>query len=125
MLDITFRELVTLRRAKAGTRGASNDPVYEIVRDTAEEPLKVRCYIERRKRRVFSTAGVEEESDATMLFRATEKADVRAEDLVVDQDGAAYRVNGLETASSLFGSARYRRADLRKTRLKVQEGTDG
>jgi hypothetical protein len=121
MLDTMLRETVTLRRAKAGSRSVQNEVVYEILRDAAEIPIEVRCRIERRRRRIFSTAGVEEESDGTMLYRISSKVDIQTNDLVVDRNGQAYKILGFDEQSSLFGSASYRRADLRLTRLPVQE----
>src|SRR3982751_6478478 len=117
MLDATFRETVTLRRARAGARGANGAPAaYDLVRDGAEVAVRIRCRIERRRRRIFLDQGVEAEADATMLFRVTlPSVDLRTVDYVVDRNGEAFKVLGMDDQQSLFGSARYKRVDLRAT----------
>lgn len=125
MLDTMMRENVTLRRARAGSRTVKNEVTYDILRDDAEIPIVLRCRIERRRRRIFSAQGVEEESDGTMIYRVTSKVDVKANDLIVDRNGQAFKILGFDEQPSLFGSATYRRADLRLTRLPVEEGEDG
>jgi hypothetical protein len=119
MLGLKKPETVTLRRQKAGSRSVQNAVVYEILRDDATLPITLQVQIERRRRRIFSTGGVEEESDGSMLYRVTSKVDLQTNDLVVDSRGNAYKILGFDEQTSLLGT--YRRADLRKTRLPAEE----
>lgn len=114
MLDVTFNETVTLRRASA--RDARNKITWQEVLDESGGPLRLKCRIERRRRRIFSQDGVEREIDATMAYRKTSAPDLRLEDVMVTQSGEAFKITGLDELAILFGTATYGRAELRRTR---------
>ena len=115
MNENLYLQRVTLRRPKAGTRGADGSVTYEIVLGEGDLPVEIRCSIEQRTRRIFSTQGVEIQSDATMLFRQKPGFEVRSDDIVVDPDGQAWKVVGLNVQKVLFGSRKLGRADLQTT----------
>ncbi len=115
-----YLERVTLRRPKAGTRGVDGATQYEVVLGEGDLPIEVRCALERRGRRIFSTQGVEIQSDATMLFRQAPEKEIRLDDIVVDLEGQAWKVVGLDVQKSMFGSRKYGRADLQTTTNPVQ-----
>ena len=115
MSENLFLERVTIRRPKAGTRQVDGSTTYEIVLGEGELPIEVRCALERRGRRVFSTQGVEVQGEATMLFRQKTSAEVLIDDILVDSSGQAWKVVGLDVQKALFGSRRMGRADLQKT----------
>lgn len=115
MIENLFLEKVTIRRPKAGTRAFDGAVTYEIVLGEGDLPLQIRCALERRGRRVFSTQGVEIQGDATMLFRQKESAEVLIDDIVVDSTGAAWKVLRLDVQKAMFGSRKTGRADLQAT----------
>jgi len=118
MLDATFKETVTLRRARAGSRGGNAQAsAYDVVRDAAGVVLRIRCKIDRKRRKLVSTQGIETESDATLLMRVRGAVDLRTTDFVVDETGAGYRIMGMDEQPALFGSARYKRVELRATTI--------
>lgn len=138
MLDTTFKETVTLRRARAGSRGANAQAsAYDIVCNADQVPIRIKCYIDRKRRKLISTQGTDTESDATLLMRVRPGIDLQTFDFVVDQSGVGYRVMGMDDQSALFGPTRYKRVDLRLTTIlfpetpqadlpaPVEEGDDG
>lgn len=123
MLDMTFTDVVTIRRQKAGTMGVHGRPEYETV-EIADEPVRVRCLIAEPRQRVAATLqGQEIEVDAVLKFRPRGAVTIREQDIVVDEKtGQAYEVLGLNSQGRLgFGSIVYASADLKKTRIEVPE----
>ena len=115
MMENLYRETVTIRRPRAGTGAVDGSVQYEIVLGEGDLPVEVRCALERRSRRIFSTQNVEIQSDATLLFRQQEGKELRNDDIVVDSTGAAWKVVGLNLQKMLFGSRLMGRADLQTT----------
>ncbi|MGH9462003.1 MAG: hypothetical protein ACRD1X_12340 [Vicinamibacteria bacterium] len=115
MIESLYRETVTLRRPKAATRQVDGSTDYEIVVDEAQYPVRVRCRIERKGRRIFTNQGVELQSDAAMVFRQKDGSTVRKDDIVVDRNGEAWKVLDLEELRQLFGPNTYARAGLQST----------
>jgi len=124
MNENLYRDTVTLRRPKAGGLGADGVPTYEIVLGEGDLPVQVRCHLEQRSRRILSTQGVELRADATMLFRQVVGIEVRIDDIVVDHDGNAWKVVGLDKQRVLFGSRTLARADLQITTEPVPHDTE-
>jgi hypothetical protein len=117
MMEMLFDEKVTVRRA--ASRTATNRTVYAEVLAADGGPLRLRCKIDRNARWVRNSDGVELAIDATMVYLEVEAPELRKEDLVVDEGGAAYRVVSFKRQSPLvFGSA-YVSAGLAMTRLDV------
>lgn len=121
MLEAMFRETVTLRKPRVSTRGANARATYEIVRDQAEIPVRIKCKIDYRKDRNQTTQAVEDNADATMIFRVRGVRDVDQTHIVVDQDGQAFRVKSIDVEKSMFGSATYKEVKLIKTTIPVGE----
>lgn len=119
MLDTVFRETVTLRRATSRT--AAGGPVYATVRDEVNLAVPIRCRIERGVSRSYTLQTTENEADAFLYCRRPTKCEFRAQDLVVDRNGAIYRVLRLEPVEALFGSASYLKVTLKETRDQVEE----
>jgi len=115
MIENLYRETVTLRRPKPGTRAIDASTEYEIVLGDGDLPVRVRCRIERRGRRLFTTQGVELQGDATMLFRKKDNAEVLVDDIVVDRNGDAWKVMNVDAQKLLWGMATHCRADLQST----------
>jgi hypothetical protein len=126
MNENLYRQTVTIRRPKAGGMAADGRLTYEIVMGEGDLPVTVRCHLEQRGRRVFSTQGIEVRTDATMLFRQRPSvgAEIRIDDIVVDHDGAAWKVVGLDTQKAMFGCRVMGRADLQSTTNPVPHDTE-
>ena len=124
MNENLYRDTVTLRRPKAGGLGADGVPLYEIVLGEGDLPIQVRCHLERRSRRIFSTQGVEVRADGTMLFRQVPGREVRVDDIIVDHDGSAWKVLSLDLQKVLFGGRTLGRADLQVTTDPVPHDTE-
>jgi len=120
MLDVLFKETVTLRRAAEGTRTAAGGPTYATVRTEATLPLRIKCRIERGVSRSYGLQVTEADADAFMTCRRPTAGDFRETDLVVDSEGTVYKVMRLEAIEPLFGSARYLKATLKESRLPVE-----
>lgn len=123
MFEATFNEQVTVRRAVS--RDARNKTSYEQVLDAGGGPLYLKCRIERTRRRIFDLAGVQTESDASMLFRDDLAPQIAPEDLIVTSAKETFKVLIKAAATSLFGGAKYARAELRETRTSVPEDVHG
>jgi hypothetical protein len=119
MLDALMTETVTLRRPKPGTREVSGKVQLAEVLDEVECQVPLRCKIEARGRRVIDSRGVETRGDAQMVYRVTGKPEVLLEDFVVMKDGRTWKVISLEEQQMLAGGAKYGRADLQRTEIKL------
>ena len=115
MIPLLYRETVTIRRPQAGGGNVDGSVTFEIVLGEDEHPVEVRCAIERRSRRLLSVQGVESQSDATMFFVQRSGSEIAVDDIVVDGDGHAWKVVGLEVQKQLFGMVKGGRADLKAT----------
>jgi DUF1009 family protein len=113
MNENLYRDTVTLRRPKG--MAVDGAVTYEIVLGDGDLPVQVRCHLEQRGRRTFTTQGTEIRSDATILFRQVPGREIRVDDIVVDQSGAAWKVVSLDVQKVLFGGRRLGRADLQAT----------
>lgn len=118
MLDLTFIDTFTIRRPQSRT--GRNEVTYATVQDGHGAPLQLACRLELRRRRVFSTQGVEAESDATLVYRVSVGKEAKPEDLVVCRE-ETFRVIGTSRQRLLFGNAEYSRLDLQKVRTPVPE----
>lgn len=117
MLDCTFTDTVTVRRAS--TRDVHNKVEYTEVKDEAGCPLPVKCRFERRRRRVITLEGVERDSDASMVFRRDKAVDIAPEDLIVTARGEVYQILTYEDVVLLGTTADYGRLTLGFTRTEV------
>ena len=113
MLDILLKDKVTVRRA--GARDVRNNITYTQLTDSKGHPTHVTCKLDKRRRRIFSTDGVEMESDATMVYRVQGNPIVMLEDLVYF-DGTSYKIIAFAEQNMLFSAFNYVRADLQLTR---------
>ena len=120
MMSLLYRQTVTIRRPQAGSGLVDGAVTYKVVLDDEESPMRLRCRLERRARRLFTAQGAEVQTDATMLFIQKDATELFIDDVVVDQDSNAYKVVGLETQKALFGSRVSGRADLKATTDPVQ-----
>jgi hypothetical protein len=121
MLDMTFTDVVTIRRPKPGTMGVHGRPEYEPVMD-GDAPVTIRCGLgEVHGRVVLDVRGAEIEVDKVMKFRPQGKADLVDQDLVVDGAGQAYEVVSIRRNRLAFGAVTYASVDLKRTRIEVQE----
>lgn len=120
MLDVTFTDSVTVRRAKAGSRTVSNSVQYDELKDEGGFPLPIRCRIERRKRRIHNVEGAELDADATLVYRKDKAPQLQIEDLIFTKRKEVFRVLTLEEANLLFcGKAVYGRLALQFSRQTV------
>jgi hypothetical protein len=121
MLDMTFTEVVTLRRQKPGTMGVHGRPEYEPVMDGLA-PLSIRCGIGEAAGRVITDVrGAEVEIDKVMKFRVEGAVNVIEHDIVVDAAGGTFEVLKIRHNRVAFGNISYASADLKRTRIEVQE----
>jgi len=121
MLDLLFRDSVTLRRASGRT--VRNEVVYKEVLDGAGGPLPIPCRIKRRKGRTITVRGQDITLDAELVCRRSSDnfPEIEVEDVVVAKDGDAYRIVTIDEDEQLFGSAKYLRMGLAHTHLPVEE----
>lgn len=115
MLDSDFKNVVTLRAPRAGSRKNGSEVVWDSVRDEDNEPVRISCRFKRSGVKNFSLQAVEEVSDATMLFRKTLGVDVSRENLVVDDRGEAYKVLRFREEEDLELGTVYKQVELKKT----------
>lgn len=115
MLDLLMTDHVTLRRPVPGSREASGKVQLQQVLDVDETGLYLTCKFQARGRRIVDSKGVESRSDATLLYRVTDKPELRIDDIVVTSDGRSWRVAGLDTEKALFSTVSYGRADLMRS----------
>lgn len=116
MFGVWFNEEVTLRRAKS--RDGRNKVVYEELLANGG-PLRLKCKIDRRKRRVYTIQGVEKEVDATLFFRTVDAPELRLEDLVVTSSGEVFKAVGFDRQQLLGSGEEFGRVELRFTRTEV------
>jgi hypothetical protein len=119
MLGVLFNTKVTVRRAQVGGRTARNAVTYEQLVDSTGFPLTLKCRLERRGRRIFSTTGHEKESDAQMVWRDTATVEIKDEDLIVTTKGETFKVMSVERQTKLGTAVGYGRAQLRRTEIPV------
>lgn len=125
MLDSDFKDVVTLRAPRKGSRrNASHvdwDPVLE---DGSNALLRISCRFKRSGSKNFSTSSVEEISDATMLFQKTPGIDVSRENLVVDDRGDAYKVLRFREEDDLELGTTYKQVELKLTDMTFPEDVE-
>ncbi len=114
MLDVDFKNVVTLRKPRPGSRKNATEVEWDPVLGTDNEPVRIKCRFKRSGVKNFSLQAGEEQSDATMLFRKTSAKDVLRENLVVDVNGDAYKVLRFREEEDLELSTVYKQVELKK-----------
>jgi len=126
MLDIDFKNVVTLRAQRAHSRKNASEVAWDPVLDSSNEPVVIRCKFRRSGVKNFSLQAGEEQSDATMLFQVTSGKDVTRENLVVDERGEAYKVLRFREEEDLELSTTYKQVELKKVdKTFPPAGVDG
>lgn len=120
MNENLYRESVTIRRPKAGTRQVDGSVEYEVVLGDGDLPVQIRCRIVHNSRRVFTTQNVEIQADATLLYSVKSGREILKDDIVVDRNGQAYNVVRHKHEKALFGPQILGSLDLQETTLPVQ-----
>lgn len=116
MLDVLMGELVSIREQT--DRSIKGKPTYtELVVD--DEPVRMRCRIERRTVRQYTQGRVEKTGDARMMWRLREDGIPKETHLIVTSRGEAYRIVELESHKPLGSNREYGRAVLRFSRDEV------
>jgi hypothetical protein len=114
MLDAEFRNVVTLRLARPGSRKNASEVTWDRVLGADNEPIRIPCRFRRSGVKNFTLQAGEEESDATMLFQVTATQDVTRENLVIDQRGEAYKVLRFREDEDADLNTVYKQVELKK-----------
>ncbi len=121
MLDADFKNVVTLRKPRVGSRKNASDVVWDKVLDAANSPVRIKCRFRRRGSMDLSTQEGQNKSDATMIFRVTSRQDVTRENLVICDRGEAYRVTSVTEEEDLELSTTYKQLQLQRIDKTFQE----
>ena len=78
----------------------------------AASPVKIRCKVERTKRRVIGPDGIEHEADLTMVFNKLSAPGLEREWRIVRNDGKRYKILRVTDATLIFLGLHYARAEM-------------
>jgi hypothetical protein len=118
MFGPLYRDTVTLRR-QSTKRGRKGPGPYKQVLDEGGGPRSMRCRITQGGRRVYDTEGARTLGDATMTYRLGDVLEPLLNDLVVAQDGQAYKIMRIDPTRPIGARREYAEAILEKTATKV------
>ncbi len=124
MNESLYRETVTLRRPRAGSRTVDGAVTYDVVLGDGDLPLEIRCRIVRNSRRLFTTQNVEIQTDGTLVYAVKNDREIRKDDIVVDRNGDAFQVVRVKHEKALFGLQVLGSVDLQQTTLPVQHSEE-
>jgi hypothetical protein len=122
MLDSDFKNVVTLRKARAGSRKNATEVVYDRVVDAdSNEPIRIRCRFKRSASKSYGTKDSEDQYDATLLFKVAAARDISQENVVICDRGEAYKVLSVTEEEDLELSTTYKQLRLKKIDLVFAE----
>ena len=125
MLDSDFRNVVTLRTPRPGSRKNATEVVYDrVVNPDSHEPIRIKCRFKRSASKSYALKDSEDQADATLLFRVKASGDISQENIVIDDRGEAYKVLSVTEEEDLELQATYKQLRLKKVDLVFPEDPD-